>query len=130
MGVKCSAYAVSVTRLAASYERMLASCRRQGIGKIAITASMTGKLMGDPDAMLRAAAATRAGRSGQRLPDGAVVPACLEACPTGAIVFGDLNDPGSAVARLAAQPRAMRLLAAIGVEPSISYLTKVRNDKA
>lgn len=80
--------------------------------------------------MAARAAATRAGRSGQRLPDGAVVPACLEACPTGAIVFGDLNDPGSAVARLAAQPRAMRLLAAIGVEPSISYLTKVRNDKA
>jgi molybdopterin-containing oxidoreductase family iron-sulfur binding subunit len=54
----------------------------------------------------------------------------MEACPTGAITFGDLNAPGSTVAAQAAHPRAMRLLDAIGVKPSISYLTKVRNDKA
>ena len=64
------------------------------------------------------------------LPDGAVVPACMEACPTGAITFGDVNAPGSRVAALAAHPRAMKLLDALGVKPSISYLTKVRNDKA
>lgn len=81
---------------------------------------------------IRAARAeeVRAGRSGDRFPDGAVVPACMEACPTGAIVFGDINDPASRVAELAASPRAMRLLEALGVAPSISYLTKVRNDKA
>jgi len=58
------------------------------------------------------------------------VPACMEACPTGAITFGDVNHPGSRVAALAAHPRAMRLLDALGVKPSISYLTKVRHDKA
>ncbi|HSM50395.1 MAG TPA: 4Fe-4S dicluster domain-containing protein, partial [Thermoanaerobaculia bacterium] len=81
---------------------------------------------------IRAARAeeVRAGGTGDRFPDGAVVPACMEACPTGAIVFGDINDPGSRVAALAASPRAMRLLEALGVAPSISYLTKVRNDKA
>ena len=81
---------------------------------------------------IRAARAevVRAGGTGDRYPDGAVVPACMEACPTGAIVFGDINDPGSRIAALAARPRAMRLLEALGVEPSISYLTKVRNDKA
>ncbi|MCL4839798.1 MAG: 4Fe-4S dicluster domain-containing protein [Thermoanaerobaculia bacterium] len=81
---------------------------------------------------IRAARAevVRGGGTGDRFPDGAVVPACMEACPTGAIVFGDLNDPGSRIAALAARPRAMRLLEALGVEPSISYLTKVRNDKA
>jgi molybdopterin-containing oxidoreductase family iron-sulfur binding subunit len=74
--------------------------------------------------------AIREGRSKDHFPDGAVVPACMEACPTGAITFGDVNNPGSRVAALAAHPRAMRLLDALGVKPSISYLTKVRHDKA
>ena len=76
------------------------------------------------------ALATREGRGKDRFPDGAVVPACMEACPTGAIVFGDVNDPDSRVRALAASPRAMRLLEALGVRPAISYLTRVRNDKA
>jgi molybdopterin-containing oxidoreductase family iron-sulfur binding subunit len=76
------------------------------------------------------AEATREGRPKDHFPDGAVVPACVEACPTAAITFGDLNAPGSKVADLAAHPRAMRLLDALGVKPSISYLTKVRNDQA
>jgi Fe-S-cluster-containing dehydrogenase component/anaerobic selenocysteine-containing dehydrogenase len=74
--------------------------------------------------------ATRDGRDKDHFADGAVVPACMEACPTGAIVFGDVNAPGSRVAALAADPRAMRLLDAVGVKPSVSYLAKVRNDKA
>jgi len=76
------------------------------------------------------AEATREGKDKVHYPDGAVVPACMEACPTGAITFGDANAPGSKVAALAAHPRAMRLLDALGVKPAISYLTKVRNDKA
>ncbi len=76
------------------------------------------------------AAATREGKDKNHFPDGAVVPACMEACPAGAITFGDVNAPGSRVATLAASPRAMKLLEAINVKPSISYLTKVRNDKA
>ena len=74
--------------------------------------------------------AVREGKAKAHFPDGAVVPACMEACPTGAITFGDVNHPGSRVAALAAHPRAMRLLDAVGVKPSISYLTKVRHDKA
>jgi len=74
--------------------------------------------------------ATREGKKKGHYPDGAVVPACMEACPTGAITFGDVNAPGSKVAALAAHPRAMKLLEALNVKPSISYLTKVRNDKA
>ncbi len=74
--------------------------------------------------------AIREGKSKDHFPDGTVVPACMEACPTGAITFGDVNHPGSRVAALAAGPRAMRLLDALGVRPSISYLTKVRHDKA
>jgi molybdopterin-containing oxidoreductase family iron-sulfur binding subunit len=76
------------------------------------------------------AAAVREGRSKLQFPDGAVVPACMEACPTGAITFGDVNNPESRVAELSAHPRAMKLLDALGVKPSVSYLTKVRHDKA
>jgi molybdopterin-containing oxidoreductase family iron-sulfur binding subunit len=75
-------------------------------------------------------AATREGKNKDHYADGSVVPACMEACPTGAITFGDANAPGSRVSALAADPRAMRLLEAVGVKPSISYLARVRNDKA
>lgn len=71
--------------------------------------------------------ATREGRK-LVIRDGEVVPACMEACPTGAIVFGNINDPAARVRPLVDSPRAMRLLQTIGVKPSISYLTRVRND--
>ena len=76
------------------------------------------------------AEATREGKTKDHYPDGAVVPACMEACPAGAITFGDVNNPESKVASMAKHPRAMKLLDSLGVKPSVSYLTKVRNDKA
>ena len=79
---------------------------------------------------LARAEATRNGTDKENLPDGAVVPACMEACPSKAITFGNLHAPGSRVAALASSPRAMKLLDSVGVKPSVSYLTKVRNDKA
>lgn len=51
------------------------------------------------------------------------VPACAEACPAGAIVFGDLDDPEGPAARLARDPRAFRLLDRLGTEPKIYYLS-------
>jgi Fe-S-cluster-containing dehydrogenase component len=75
------------------------------------------------------AEATRNGLPKGNLPEGTVVPACMEACPTGAITFGDVNAPNSRVAALKAEPRAMRLLDVLGVKPAIAYLTKVWNDE-
>jgi len=72
----------------------------------------------------------RQGKSKDEFDEGAVVPACMEACPTGAIVFGDVNDPKHRVHHQAKDPRAMRLLESVNVKPAISYLTKVRNDKS
>jgi len=66
-------------------------------------------------------------RTGQPIKDGDVVSACQQACPTGAIVFGDLNDPNSAVAKWRAKDRSYRLLAELGTHPRTSYLGKIRN---
>jgi len=54
------------------------------------------------------------------------LPACAAACPAQAITFGDLDDPDSKVAGLAANPRAFRLLEHLGTEPSVYYLEKDR----
>lgn len=51
------------------------------------------------------------------------VPACVESCPTQAIVFGDLNDPSSEVAKLSRDDRAFRFLSRLGTEPKVSYLS-------
>jgi molybdopterin-containing oxidoreductase family iron-sulfur binding subunit len=60
--------------------------------------------------------------------DGEIKTACQQACPTNAIIFGDLNDANSAVAKLRAEDeRNYFILEEIGTKPTLSYLTKVRN---
>ncbi len=49
--------------------------------------------------------------------------ACMEACPTQAITFGDLNNPQHKVAKLSKSIHAFRLLERIGTEPKVYYLT-------
>ena len=66
----------------------------------------------------------------RKLIDGDVNTACAEACPTNAILFGDLNDEESAISILRKQEEKERnyfILEELGVKPSVSYLTKVRN---
>ncbi|MEZ4386420.1 MAG: 4Fe-4S dicluster domain-containing protein [Candidatus Krumholzibacteriia bacterium] len=64
----------------------------------------------------------RAAAEGRReLRPGEYVPACAEACPMGAITFGDLLDPRSEVARLVAGPTTFRLLESLGTEPKVYY---------
>ena len=52
------------------------------------------------------------------------VPACVEACPTAAITFGDLADDNSPVSQRAKSPDAFRLLERIGTDPKVYYLSK------
>ena len=69
-------------------------------------------------------------KAGRKLIDGEVVTACQEACPTNAIIFGDLNDADSQIAkvrRAEEEGRNYFVLDEIGTKPNISYLTKVRN---
>jgi molybdopterin-containing oxidoreductase family iron-sulfur binding subunit len=51
-------------------------------------------------------------------------PACVESCPAGAIVFGDLADPQSEVSRLARSPEAFRLLERLGTGAKVYYRTR------
>jgi molybdopterin-containing oxidoreductase family iron-sulfur binding subunit len=64
--------------------------------------------------------------SGAPIQDGQVRTACQQACPTDAIVFGDLNDPGSEVCRLRKSGRHYVLLEDLGTRPRTTYLAKVR----
>jgi molybdopterin-containing oxidoreductase family iron-sulfur binding subunit len=64
---------------------------------------------------------------GQPMPDGEVVTACQQACPTQAIVFGDINLEGSQVRRLKEEPLNYALLAELGTQPRTTYLAKIKN---
>lgn len=68
------------------------------------------------------------GRS--RVMDGEAVTACQEACPAGAIIFGDMNDPKSRVSVARQNERGFRVLSDINVRPSVTYLAKVVNAPA
>jgi len=72
--------------------------------------------------------AKRAGRSSAR--DGEVTTACAAACPASAIVFGDLADPTSEVAKLSRGPRGFRVLEELGTRPAVTYLAQLKNPGA
>jgi Fe-S-cluster-containing dehydrogenase component len=54
--------------------------------------------------------------------DGEIQPACVQSCPSSALVFGDLNDPDSRASQLALSRRAFRMLDFLGTEPGVIYL--------
>jgi len=61
----------------------------------------------------------------RRLRDGEVMTACQQACPTQAIVFGDVNDPDSAVSRLKKDRRSYALLGDLNTQPRTTYLARI-----
>ncbi|MBD2747530.1 TAT-variant-translocated molybdopterin oxidoreductase [Microvirga sp. BT688] len=65
----------------------------------------------------------------RRVADGEVMTACQQACPTQAIVFGDINDPDSSVSRLKGSPRNYALLGSLNTRPRTTYLARVEAPK-
>jgi molybdopterin-containing oxidoreductase family iron-sulfur binding subunit len=66
-------------------------------------------------------------KEGRKVRDEEFQTACSNACGTGAMVFGDINDADSEVSQLVEDKRAYHLLAAIGTKPNVVYQVKVRN---
>src|SRR5438034_1852558 len=74
------------------------------------------------------AAHARAGASAdKRIPRDSFTTACAQACPTGAIVFGDIKDRESAVSKVKQQDRKYRILDYLNVVPRVSYHASMRN---
>jgi MoCo/4Fe-4S cofactor protein with predicted Tat translocation signal len=71
---------------------------------------------------------TKAGASDDVIvPEGAFTTACAQACPAGAIVFGNLNDSESRVSKLKKLERDYSVLEFLYTRPRTTYLARVRN---
>ena len=67
---------------------------------------------------------------GRNARDGEIHTACEQACPTNAIVFGNLKESESKVSKLSHDERGYKVLEVLNTKPSITYLKKVIRDKA
>jgi molybdopterin-containing oxidoreductase family iron-sulfur binding subunit len=66
---------------------------------------------------------------GREVADGDVQPACVQSCPSNALIFGNMLNKESKVAKMKVDPRNYSLLEELHTLPSVGYLTKVRNVK-
>jgi molybdopterin-containing oxidoreductase family iron-sulfur binding subunit len=100
------------------------------------------KLMRNPDVTVRnrgvmekctyciqriVAARIQSNVENREISDGEVQTACQAACPTRAIVFGNLNDPESQVRKLKAEPLNYIMLEELNIQPRTTWLANVRN---
>ena len=66
-------------------------------------------------------------KEGRPVADGEFETACTNACPSGAMVFGDVNDASSKVAHLSEDDRSFKVLDFVGTKPNVFYQLKVKN---
>ena len=71
----------------------------------------------------------RAKDEGRMVKDGEIQPACVQSCPSQALVFGNLKDEQSEVSKIARDKRAYKVLDHhLNTQPAISYLQGVKNE--
>ena len=70
----------------------------------------------------------KAKRDGKSPNEVIVQTACQRACPSNAIVFGDLHNPESEVSKLYKNERGFSVLEELNVQSSVKYMTKIRNN--
>jgi MoCo/4Fe-4S cofactor protein with predicted Tat translocation signal len=107
--------------------------------------SETGRLVLNPDVTVRERgivekcsfciqriqeAKITAKRENRILRDDEVIPACAQACPSKAIVFGNISNSDSTVSGLNRQKRNDHLLEELYTLPAVGYLTKIRNKQS
>jgi molybdopterin-containing oxidoreductase family iron-sulfur binding subunit len=100
------------------------------------------KLMRNPDVSVRSrgvmekcsycvqritAAKIEADKENRGIRDGEIATACQQACPAGAIIFGNINDQGSRVAKLRSDERTYQVLADLNTRPRTTYVAAVLN---
>jgi MoCo/4Fe-4S cofactor protein with predicted Tat translocation signal len=73
------------------------------------------------------AAKSKAKLEDRKLNDGEVKTACEASCPTGAIIFGDMNNPESRVSKSMKDQRSYTLLEELNARPAVQYQTKIRH---
>ncbi len=66
-------------------------------------------------------------REDRTIRDGELQTACQQSCPSNAIIFGNINDPNSKVAKLKGTPRNYGLLEELNTRPRTTYLAEIRN---
>ncbi|MGD8301386.1 MAG: 4Fe-4S dicluster domain-containing protein [Desulfobacterales bacterium] len=71
---------------------------------------------------------TNAKNERRMIRDGEVIPACVQTCPTDALVFGSLMDRQSRVRKMVADPRAYQVLGYLNTKPAVIYLKKVLHE--
>jgi MoCo/4Fe-4S cofactor protein with predicted Tat translocation signal len=71
-----------------------------------------------------------ADKNNRAIEDGEILTACQQACPTGAIVFGNMNDPKSRVVQRKAEERDYQVLADLNYRPRTTYTAGVINPNA
>ena len=69
----------------------------------------------------------KAKKEGRPVADGEFETACSSVCPSGAMVFGDVNDESSKVAHISEDDRSFKLLDFVGTKPNVLYQLKVKN---
>ncbi len=101
-----------------------------------------GKMVLNPDVVVRSrgvmekcsmciqmtqATILKAKKEGRKVETGEFATACSQACTTGALAFGDVNNPEEEVTELVKDKRAFNVLDYIQTKPNVIYQVKVRN---